>query len=53
MIIFTFIIAGAFLLGALVLYAFCSYAELKGYEQGLDEAEEIMNEVRNERHTSN
>lgn len=49
MIIFTSIITGAFLLGALVLYASCSYAELKGYERGLDEVEEIMNEVRNER----
>lgn len=48
MIIFTFIIAAVFLLGALVLYTFCSYVELKGYERGLDEAEEIMNEVRNE-----
>ena len=49
MIIFTIIIAAAFVLGSLVLYMSVSYAEHKGYMRGLDEAEEIINEVRNER----
>ena len=48
MIIFTIIISAAILLGALVMYASCSYAEHKGYMRGLDEAGEIINEVRNE-----
>lgn len=48
MIIFTIIISAAILLGALVMYASCSYAEHKGYMRGLDEAGEIMNEVRHE-----
>lgn len=30
---------------AITLYVSCSYAEHKGYMRGLDEAEEIMNEV--------
>ena len=45
MIIFTIFVAIAFLIGALVLYTLCTYMELKGYERGLDEAEEIMTEV--------
>lgn len=48
MIIFTIIISAAILLGALVMYASCSYAEHKGYMRGLDEAEEIVKEVRHE-----
>ena len=48
MMIFTIIIAAAFLLGSLVLYGFASYIEHKGYMRGLDEAEEIMKEVRDE-----
>ena len=48
MIIWTIIIGGVFLLGALVLHALCSYVELKGYERGLDDAEQIFREVRNE-----
>ena len=32
---------------AILLYVSCSYAELKGYERGLDEAEEIIEEVQN------
>ena len=47
MIIFSMLIGGVFLLGALVLYTLCSYVELKGYERGLDEAEQIMAEVQN------
>lgn len=42
MIIFTILIAVVFLLGALVLYSICAYVELKGYERGLEEAEEII-----------
>lgn len=47
MIIFTLLIGGAFLLGTLTLYTLCSYVELKGYERGLDEAEQIIRGVRN------
>ena len=46
MIIFSIFISVTMLLGALVMYISCSYAEHKGYMRGLDEAEEIMNEVR-------
>ena len=42
MIIFTLLISGAVLIGALTLYTICSYVELKGYERGLDEAEQIV-----------
>lgn len=48
MMIFTIIIAAVFLLGALVLYTYASYMEHQGYMRGLDEAEEIVREVRNE-----
>ena len=48
MIIFTIIVAIVFLIGALTLYAYASYIEHQGYMRGLDEAEEIMREVRNE-----
>lgn len=48
MIIFTILIAIVFLLGSLTIYAYASYIEHKGYMRGLDEAEEIMREVRNE-----
>lgn len=46
MIIFTILIAVVVLLGALVMHVMLMHAELKGYERGLDEAEEIMNEVK-------
>lgn len=46
--IFATITAIAIAVGAIFLYTCCSYAELKGYERGLDEAEQIMDEVRNE-----
>ena len=49
MIIFTIIIAAVVFLGALTMHVMLMYAELKGYERGLDEAEQIMEEVRNER----
>lgn len=49
MIIFSILIAVVVLLGALMLWAIYLHAELKGYERGLDEAEEIMREVRNEK----
>lgn len=48
MMIFTIIIAIVFLIGALVLYSYASYIEHQGYMRGLDEAEEIIREVRNE-----
>lgn len=49
MIIFTLLISGAVLIGALTLYTICSYVELKGYERGLDEIEQMIDEVaRNE-----
>ena len=46
MILFTIFISAVILLGALVMYASCSYTEHKGYLRGLDEAEQIMKEVR-------
>ena len=48
MIIWTIIISIVILLGALVMHASFSYVEHKGYMRGLDEAEEIMKEVRHE-----
>ena len=46
--IFATITAIAIAVGAIMLYVSCSYAELKGYERGLEEAEQIMEEVWNE-----
>ena len=48
MIIFTMLISAVFLFGALVLHTMLMHAELKGYERGMNEAEEIISEVRNE-----
>lgn len=47
MIIFTLLVGGAFLFGALTLYTICSYVELKGYERGIDDAGKIIDEVQN------
>lgn len=47
--IFATITAIAIACGAILLYVSCSYAELKGYMRGLEEAEEIIREVQNER----
>ena len=49
MIIATILISAVFLLGALVLHAMFMHAELKGYERGMDEAEQIIEEVHRER----
>lgn len=49
MIIWTIIIAVVVLFGALTMYAFGSYVEHRGYIRGLEEAEEIMREVQDER----
>lgn len=46
MIAFVIIVAAVFVLGSLTIYAFCSYAEHKGYMRGIAEAEEIIKEVR-------
>ena len=43
--IFATITAIAIACGAILLYVSCSYAELKGYERGMNEAEEIISEV--------
>lgn len=48
MIIATMLISATFLFGALVMHAMYMHAELKGYERGLDEAEQIITEVRDE-----
>ena len=46
MIIFTILIAGVILFGSLIMYAFGAYTEHKGYMRWLEEAEEIVKEVR-------
>ena len=45
--IFAIITAIAIACGAILLYVSCSYAELKGYVRGLEEAAQIMEEVQN------
>ena len=49
MIIFSILISVVFVLGALTIYAFGAYTETKGYMRGLEEAEEIISEVRDGR----
>lgn len=39
-------VATAFLIGALTLHAIYGYAEMQGYLRGLDEAEQIICEVK-------
>lgn len=46
MIIFAIAVSIIIALGMLVLYTSLSYAEVKGYERGLDEAEQIIREVK-------
>ena len=46
MVIFAIAVSVIIALGMLVLYASLSYAEVKGYERGLDEAEQIVRETR-------
>lgn len=41
------IVALVVLIGALILHASFTYGQLKGYEQGLDDAEQIFKEVKN------
>ena len=48
MIIFAILVSVVFVLGALTIYAFGAYTEARGYMRGLEEAEEIINEVRYE-----
>lgn len=48
MIIFTILVAVVFLLGALTIYAFGAYTETRGYMRGLEEAEDIIRECRND-----
>ena len=49
MIFFTILISVIMLLGSLAAYASYSYVEHKGYMRGLDEAEEIIREVKDGR----
>lgn len=42
MIFFTIIVAIAIASGAIALYTICAYAELKGYQKGLEYAERIL-----------
>lgn len=49
MLIFAIFVSVIIALGAIALYVSCSYAETRGYLKGLEEAEQIMKEVRNER----
>lgn len=46
MVIWAMLVASVFVFGALVLHAMYTIAELKGYERGMDEAEQIINAVR-------
>jgi len=48
MIVFTILIAVVVLFGSLVMHVLLMEAELKGYDQALDEVEQMMDEVRNE-----
>lgn len=50
MIIFALMVSVVIALGAIAAYISCSYAESKGYMRGLEEAEQIMKEVRHETH---
>ena len=49
MLITTIVISCVFVIGALAMYTAYYYVELKGYERGLDEAEQIIEEVYCER----
>ena len=49
MIIFTILVAGVMLFGAMTMYAFGSHVEHRGYIRGLEEAEEIIREVKDGR----
>lgn len=49
MLIFAIFVSVIIALVAIALYISCSYAETKGYMRGLEEAEQIMREVHDER----
>lgn len=49
MIITVLLVSIVIALGAITVHGFYSYAELKGYERGLDEAEQIIGDVRHGR----
>lgn len=49
MLIFAIFVSVIIALAAITLYISMSYAETKGYMRGLEEAEQMMEEVRNER----
>ena len=48
MIITAILVAMTFAVGGVLIYSAIAYSEAKGYERGLDEAEQIICEVRNE-----
>lgn len=45
MIIWAIIVSIVFLLGSLTLHAFYTMVELRGYNRGLEDAEQIMKDV--------
>ena len=49
MLIFAIFVSITIAVAAITLYISCSYVETKGYMRGLEEAEKIMREVKDER----
>ena len=49
MIITAIIVTGAIALASITVYASMSYADHQGYLRGLDDAEKIYEEVKNEK----